>query len=243
MRISSIQSYSYKRQKNPNFSADSSPVNNLPSDILSLNNTNKSDIPWVKDKNFIQSLNYLNNLEFDKNDVRHVQSLGVVLPFLDGKEAVNFIKKNRVGIEFAPLVSENIHAQYDYDDNCIKISDRYKDTQNIAEVIAISEAILHEAGHAKDQNGESSIQEEIDCLSMNALSHRTFDKKYHDVFANSDSLIIQEGVCVYSKLFFDEDPLKLALVKRLIQKYGQLPAGNLQHSPSPLAIRVKEMQN
>lgn len=243
MRISSIQSYIYNRQKNPNFSANSLPVNNLPSDILSLNNTNKSDIPWVKDKNLIESLNYLKNLEFDKNDISHIQSLGVVLPFLSGSEAVNFIKKNRVGIEFAPLTFDNIHAQYDYDDNCIKINDRYKDTQNLAEIIAISEAILHEVGHAKDQDGESSIQEEIDCLSMNALSHRTFDKNYHGIFANSDSLIIQEGVCVYSKLFFDNDPLKLALVNRLIQKYDQLPAGNLQHSPSPLAIRVKEMQN
>lgn len=245
MKIFPIASNNFqtKNVKKVSFSSNPSAVQNKPLDILVLRAPENSDLPWIKDQNLLQAVNYLSSLEFDKNDIKYVQSMGVVLPFLKGKDAVNFIIKNRVGVKFAQLPSEKIHAQYDYDDNCIKINDKYKDTQNLAEILAISEAILHEAGHAKDQDDETTIQEEIDCLSMNALSHRILDKKHHDIFTASDSPIIKDGVCIYSKLFFDEDPLKLALVRRLGIKYGDLPAGDLRHSPSAIAIRVKELQN
>lgn len=200
---------------------------------------NTSVIPWVKDENLTMALNQLNNLKFDKKDVKYIQSLGVVLPFLSGKEAIRFIKDSRIDVKFADLDSEHIHAQYDYDNNCIKINAIYKNTKDAAVIFAISEAILHEAGHAKDKDSESTLQEEIDCLSMNALSHRILSKKYPNVFLNANSLIVQDGVCVYADLFFDNDPLKTKLVARLKQKYGNLPAGDFDHPPSIIALNAK----
>ena len=51
--------------------------------------------------------------------------------------------------------------------------------------------------------------------------------------------IVQDGVSVYEKLFFDPDVNKLGLIRRLQIKYGYLPAGDNKHLPSNLAVRVK----
>jgi len=210
-----------------------SPVN------LSLLKTQDSSLSWVKDANLLSSLDSLAHLNFDEKDVKYVQSMGVVLPFLSGQEAVKFIKDSNIRVKFATLPTVNTHAQYDFENNDILINDLYKDTNNPAEILAISEAILHEAGHAKDKDGASTVQEEIECLSLNALSHRALSKKHPNIFENQNSLIIKDGVCVYADLFFDEDPSKVRLVKRLQQKYGQLPAGDFKHPPTGLAYRVK----
>lgn len=207
--------------------------------IFSFLNPQKEKLPWIKEDNLLEAVNNLNYLEFDKNDVKHVQSLGVVLPFLSGAEAVKFIKNSHTEIKFAPIPSENIHAQYDYDDNCIKINEIYKDTKNPAEILAISESILHEAGHAKDQDDSSTVQEELDCLALNALSHRAICKNSPNIFEQADSKIVKDGVCLYSDLFFDLDPQKTALIERVKMKYGNLPVGDLKHSPSDLALKVK----
>ena len=201
--------------------------------------TNPIKFPWIKDKKLINAVNKLNKLEFDKDDVKHVQSLGAVLPFFSGKEAVKFIEDSHIEVKFAPMPSENTHAQYDFKDNCIKINELYRNTQNPAEILAISEAILHEVGHAKDQDGESSLQEEMDCLAMNALAHRTFSKNYPGIFANSNSLIVNDGVAIYSDLFFDPNPSNSALIKRLNIKYGHLPVGDFKHPPSNVALQSK----
>lgn len=198
-----------------------------------------SVLPWLKDSTISNSINYLKNLEFDKEDIKFVQNQGAVLPFLSGKEALDFINSSNVRIKFDTLASPKIHAQYDYENNFIKINDLYKNTKNQAETIAIAEAILHEAGHAKDKDGGSSIQEEINCLSLNAISHRAFCRKYPNAFLNTNSLIVKDGVCVYAELFFDKDPTKNKLVERITQKYGSLPAGDLKHPPSGLAFKVK----
>lgn len=207
--------------------------------IFSFLNPQKKSLPWIKEENLLEAVNNLNYLEFDKNDVKHVQSLGVVLPFLSGTEAVKFIKNSHTEIKFAPMSSENTHAQYDYEDNCIKINEIYKDTKNPAEILAISESILHEAGHAKDQDDVSTVQEEFDCLAMNALSHRAICKSSPNIFEQADSKIVKDGVCLYADLFFDSDPKKLALLERVKMKYGNLPVGDLKHSPSGLALDVK----
>jgi len=198
---------------------------------------------WLKDATITKALSYLNNLEFEPSDVREVQSQGSILPFLSGKEAVNFIKNSNTRIKFSAMPSSNIHAQYDYENNFIKVSELYKNTQNPAEILAIAEAILHEAGHAKDTDGQSSIQEEINCLALNALSHRAFSKTFPNVFSNADSLIIKDGVSVYSELFFDKDPSKTKLINRIQQKYGFLPTGDFNHPPSELAFKVKKVYN
>ncbi len=192
---------------------------------------------WLNDSTIFQSVNYLNDVTFDTEDIKQVQSKGAVLPFLNGKDAVNFIKNSNIRIKFDTLPSPHVHAQYDFENNFIKINEIYKNTQDPAEILAIAGAILHEAGHAKDNDGHSSIQEEIDCLAMNALSHRFFVKKYPDIFSTADSLIVKDGVCVYADLFFNEDTEKLA--NRVKEKYGFLPVGDFKHSPSGLALKVK----
>lgn len=195
--------------------------------------------PWVKNKNLINAINKLNKLEFDKNDVAHVQSMGVVLPFLSGKEAAKFIDDSKIEVKFAPMPTKNIHAQYDFENNCIKINELYRNTQNPADILAISEAILHEAGHAKDKDSNSSLQEEMDCLAMNALAHRNLIKNNPNIFTTSDTLIVKDGVSVYSDLFFDQDSSNTALIKRLHLKYGHLPIGDFKHPPSNIAMQSK----
>lgn len=228
-------------RKSGNFTFEATQVvNNNPNPIdFSVLTAPVKALLWIKDGNLLTAINHLENLRFDQEDVQHVQSMGVVLPFLSGSDAVKFIKDSNIRVKFAQLSSSNIHAQYDFDSNYILINNLYKNTKNPAEILAISEAILHEAGHAKDQDGVSTIQEEIDCLALNALSHRVLSKKYPHIFDGQSSLIIKEGVCVYANLFFDEDPLKAKLNQRLKLKYGQLPVGDLKHPPSGLAFRVK----
>lgn len=199
-------------------------------------------LPWLKDATIFSALNYLKNLEFNKNDVAYIQSQGAILPFLSGKEALDFINNSNVRIKFATLASPKIHAQYDFENNFIKINELYKNTQNPAEILAIAEAILHEAGHAKDKDGLSSIQEEINCLALNAVSHRVLSQKYPNAFSSADSPIVKDGVCVYSELFFDKDPSKTKLVERIRAKYGFLPVGDFKHPPSALALKVKTAQ-
>lgn len=196
-------------------------------------------LPWIKDENLLQAIDKLNHLKFDEYDVRHVQSMGIVIPFLSGEQAVKFIADNHVGVKFDRMPNINTHAQYDFDENCIKINEIYQYTKDPAEVIAIAEAILHEAGHAKDKDGFSTIQEELGCLSLNALSHRVFSRHYREIFDNADALIIKDGVCVYADLFFDNDLKKTKLIERMKRKYGELPAGDFEHPPSRLALEIK----
>lgn len=201
--------------------------------------TQQSSIPWVKEENLLKAVNQLNYIKFDKDDVKHVQSMGIVLPFQSGKEAVDYIKNSHIGIKFDKFDSKYVHAQYDFDNNCIKINDIYKNTQNKAVILAISEAILHETGHAKDKDEGTSLQEEIECLALNAIAHRSIVKNIPNAFENSDSLIVKDGVCVYGDLFFGANDSKSALTERIKIKYGHLPVGDFKHPPSALAYKVK----
>lgn len=196
------------------------------------------DFPWVKDKNIILALNELKQIKFDRNEVEYLKKIGVNIPFNSGEEAVEFLKNANARILFDEM-PEDIHAQYDFSKNFIKINNKYKNTLNTAEILAIAESILHEAGHAKDNDNQSSIQEEINFLGTNALAHRDLQRRYPHMFKTSDSPIVQDGVSVYEKLFFDPDINKLGLIRRLQIKYGYLPAGDIKHPPSTLAKRVK----
>jgi len=238
-RIPSYNMQNARKSGNPTFASNQAVQNNTtPIDFSVLTAPVKS-LLWIKDNNLLNAINHLENLKFDESDVKQVQSMSVVLPFLSGQEAVKFIKDSNIRVKFAQLSSPSTHAQYDFDSNYILINNLYKDSKNPAEILAISEAILHEAGHAKDQDGASTVQEEIDCLALNALSHRVLSKKHPHIFENQASPIIKEGVCVYADLFFDSDPSKAKLIQRLKLKYGHLPAGDFKHPPSGLAFRVK----
>lgn len=203
------------------------------------NSLQTTNLPWVKDTVINKSFDELESLKFSDNDIKYIQAMGIILPFKSGHDVLNFIKTSNTRIKFDTLSSPHIHAQYDYETNFIKINEIYKNTQNPAEILAIASAIIHEAGHAKDKDGDSSIQEELDCLALNAISHRAFVRKYPNVFQSSDALIIKDGTSLYAELFFDKDSSKNALIKRVKQKYGFLPVGSFTHPPSTLAFKIK----
>jgi len=236
----------YYNQQNMSNSHKVSPVqyaysnnSNSPASPIVTKSSATSAPHWIKNGTILKALNHLKNLEFEEEDVRYVESLGAVLPFSKPKEALKFINDTNIRIKFCPLSSPHVHAQYDFDSNVIEINKIYEHTQNPAEILAISEAILHETGHAKDKDGVSSVQEEFDCLAMNALAHRVFSKKFPSVFETTDSLIVQDGACVYSDLFFDRDSGKEGLIKRLQKKYGDLPVGDYSHPPCEIAMQTK----
>lgn len=203
-------------------------------------NVELKELPWLKDKTIAAALSELENIEFDERDFDYLKNMGVKPPFRSGAEAVAFIKKSNTRIAFSEMSSKHIHAQYDYEKNMIYINDLYQNSQDFPVILAIGEAILHEAGHAKDNDGDSSIQEELDFLGMNAIAHRAFLKKYGDIFSESDELIVKDGVNVYSDLFFEPDPDKQKLVERMKIKYGYLPLGDQIHPASKLAKRIKK---
>ena len=196
-------------------------------------------MPWLNDRAIENALIELNELKFDTDDIKYLKNIGVNVPYKSGADAVKFIKKKNIRIIFDKTTEPGIHAQYDFGKNIITINERYRGTTDFAVILAIGEAILHEAGHAKDQDSESSVQEELDFLGMNAVAHRAFLKKYGEIFSDSQEPIIKDGVSVYAKLFFDKDAEKKNLIQRIKEKYGDLPAGDRIHPPGALARAVK----
>lgn len=197
------------------------------------------EMPWVTDNAIATALTELNSLIFSSEDLNYLKNMGIEAPFLSGKEAVDFIEKENIRIIFDTPAEEGVHAQYEFYKNIITINKRYKNTTDFAVMLAIAEAILHETGHAKDKDANSSIQEELNFLGMNAIAHRAFLKKYGDIFSDSAEPIIKDGVSLYAKLFFDSDPEKKALITRIKTKYGDLPAGDRLHPPGKIARTAK----
>ena len=201
------------------------------------------EIPWIKDKSIAAALTELQELTFSAEDLNYLKSMGIEVPFKSGKEALDFIEKSNIRIIFDTPAEPGIHAQYDYYKNIITINKRYENMDDFPLTLAIAEAILHETGHAKDKDGYSSIQEELNFLGMNAIAHRAFLKKYGDIFSDAAEPIIKDGVSVYAKLFFDPDPEKKALIQRMKDKYGDLPTGDRIHPPKAIARKVKNSFN
>lgn len=196
-------------------------------------------LPWLKDKAIVSALAELHDLNFDPEDIKYLKNMGVNVPYNIGAEAVHFIEKQNIRIIFDRTSEKTIHAQYDFGKNIIIINNRYKNTKDFSVILAIGEAILHEAGHAKDNDGDSSIQEELDFLGMNAVAHRAFLRKYGNIFSDSNEPIVHDGVSVYAKLFFEPDPEKQNLIERVRSKYGDLPSGDRMHPPGALARTIK----
>lgn len=196
--------------------------------------------PALEKKIISHALHELKQVVFDKNDINYLQSMGVNLKFNSGQEAVDFIRKNHVEIKFYEIKAEKVFAQFDSENNCILLSADYRNSTKKADILAISEAIFHEVGHAKDGDSDNSVQEEIDNLSLNVLAHKFYMKKYPQIFNTSDSLIVQDGVKAYERLFFDTDPTKRALINRLKVKYGDLPASDSKHPLTEISKQVKE---
>ncbi len=177
------------------------------------------------------ALDVLGRIQHLPADEAYMREMGIDVIFRHGSEALNLIQNKSIRVEFGDMGDSPAHAQWIQEQNMIMINQKYRGNFAPAVINAIAEAIYHEAGHAaRHGDNQASIQEELNCLALNTLAHR-----YHrttspaDYLGNSNSNLINDGVALYSKLFFDPDPYKKALINRVIQKYGQLPLETPDH--------------
>lgn len=190
------------------------------------------------------ALNELKGVSYDPTDILYMNSMGIYPAFSNGSEAVNYLKSKGIPIQYGKFSDKKVHACLGRDEtgqNAVLINSRYKDSTSQAEILATAEAIVHEAGHAKDEDKMNSIQEELDNLGLNVLTHRAFEKKYQGVFDGCDSFLFKEGVSLYPQLFFEYGADKTSLKDRVADKFGHLPAGDNKHPASKLANEIKEL--
>ncbi len=190
-----------------------------------------------------RAMDELSKVEFSANDILYMKNLGVNLPFKNGNEAVKYLNSKNIDVMYAEFSNQNVHACLDTSEStpAVLINSNYKDLASFPDILAISEAMLHEAGHAKDEDSDNSIQEEIDCLALNVLAHQYYKKTYPDIFKDQNSPLFFEGVSLYDTLFFDFDPEKKALKQRVSEKYGFLNVSSKNHIGSNLAQEIKNM--
>lgn len=206
-----------------------------------------------------RALQLLGNIRNLPEDEAHMRGLGINIIFKNGQEALQLIKSKGLRVEFGDMGDSPAHAQWIADKKLIMINQRYRGDASPATLYAISEAIYHEAGHASKMTNnpttgqfqnisvmstnpaelgddQSSIQEELNCLALNTLAHR-FHISQDPAYAQavSGSRLLSDGVALYTKLFFDPDPNKQALVNRVVEKYGDLPLSSPGHEV-PLAL-------
>jgi hypothetical protein len=189
---------------------------------------------WIIQQALTQ-LGQIKNLPGDENYLYNF--VGVNPVFNNGAQALQVIRDKNIRVEFGDMGDSPAHAQWMADQNLIMINQRYRGDTSPDTIRAISEAIYHEAGHAKDGDDKSSIQEETDCLALNTMGHRSNEAQSPDYAqAASRSRLMADGVALYPKLFFDADPAKQALINRIALKYGDLPLTSPNHAvPSATA--------
>lgn len=191
-----------------------------------------------------EALDELSEAEYDKSDILYMHSMGIVPPFHSGQEAVDYLVKNNIPIQYGKFSDKKVHACLARNEDgkrAVLINARYRDSNSKPEILATAEAIAHEAGHAKDNDASNSIQEELDNLSLNVLTHRAFEKEEPGVFDGCDSFFFSEGVSLYPKLFFEYGAHKTGLKARVADKYGHMQAGDEKHPPSIMAKQIKEL--
>lgn len=185
-----------------------------------------------------EAIRILSNITFIQSDVDKTKGIVSKLPFRDGADAVSFLQKENIPIVFDKFDRDDIHAQWQQNRRTIAINEKYKNTTNVSEIHAISAAILHELAHAKDNDFFDSIQEELDCLSMNALAYNALKRANPELLKHSTAPIIKDGVELYSKLFFQDD--KKGLIERVRSKYGNLPLESPNHEAQKIAKEIKK---
>lgn len=188
-----------------------------------------------------RAINELKTVEFQEADIRYMQSLGINLPFKNGLEAVNYLNNNNINVLYAEFSNPDVHACLDTTGEIpdVLINSNYKDLTSTADVLAISEAIMHETGHAKDGDSKNSIQEEMDCLALNVLTHRHYERTYPDIYKGKNSHLYSEGVSLYPDLFFSKEASKDGLKRRVSEKYGFLDVSSPGHKGSDMAWDIK----
>ena len=191
-----------------------------------------------------EALSELKQVVYDKNDILYMQSLGINPPFRTGREAVECLETEAIPVQYGKISDKNVHAclaKGEGGKTTVLINERYKNSKSRPEILATAEAIAHEAGHAKDNDTVNSIQEELDNLSLNVLTHRAFERKYKGIFDGCDSFFFKEGVSLYPKLFFEFGADKTALKERVADKYGHMQTGDEKHPASKLAEDIKAL--
>ena len=187
-----------------------------------------------------RALDILGQIRHLPGDEAYIRGMGVEVLFNNGAEALNLIRAKGIQVAFGDMGDSKAHAQWVKEQNLIMINQKYRGDMSPDTLYAISEAIYHEAGHASRLgDDQSSIQEEINCLALNTLAYRyhtATDPSY--LLSASRSRLIQDGVALYAKLFFDPDPNKQALVNRVILKYGELPLETPDHGTAPLPYGI-----
>ncbi|MCA9840721.1 MAG: hypothetical protein KC475_01275 [Cyanobacteria bacterium HKST-UBA03] len=219
----------------------------------------------VADPELIESLYILSKTENLPRDEAYLRSLGVNIMFHNGRQAIDVLRKRGVSIIFSDMGDSTAHAEWVSDMNLIKINQRYKDDRSLPTLYALSEAIFHEAGHAAHRgDARSSIQEDVDCLALNAMAYRAHvaQTPAYPYFRPKGRLkpLFDNGVARYAQLFFNWDPYNPPtyqgsdptlenLVHRIADKYGDLPPENPDHPipilpyGHPLALRIcQELQ-
>lgn len=190
-----------------------------------------------------QSIKELSKVKFSPNDILYMKNLGINLPFMSGMEAVEYLNRQNISVSYAEFSNPDVHACLDTTQKTpvALINSNYKDLASFSDILAISEALIHEIGHAKDGDSENSIQEELDCLALNVLAHEYHKKTYPDVFEGKNEPLFSEGVSLYPRLFFDFDPNKAKLKNRVAEKYGFLDISSKNHQGGALAGEIKNM--
>lgn len=177
----------------------------------------------------------------------YARSMGIDVIFKNGQEALDLIQRKGITVAFGDMGDTTAHAQWLSDQNLIMINQKYRGNTASAMVYALSEAIFHEAGHAaRSGDNQSSIQEETNCLFLNAWAnafHQSLDPDYANTTQKSE--LLSNGVALYNTLFFkDPDPTKAALVRRIALKYGVLPLSSPDHpAQQPVANPVPNNLN
>lgn len=204
-----------------------------------------------------QALTLLGQVRHLPGDDEYLKRMGVYPVFQNGQQALQLIQQKGIRVEFGDMGDSPAHAQWIAEQNRIMINQRYRGDSSPATLYAISEALYHEAGHAAGNgDDQSSIQEELNCLALNTLAHR-FHRVINPYYGQSvaHSPLLSDGVALYAQLFFDPDPQKRALIRRVVQKYGDLPLESPGHpvprllsvprstgpinTPAPLAQQIK----
>ncbi|MGE0199972.1 MAG: hypothetical protein AB7P76_03260 [Candidatus Melainabacteria bacterium] len=177
------------------------------------------------------AMNLLAGIQHLPGDEAYLRSLGVDILYKNGMEAYQTIRNKGIRVVFGDMGDSKAHAQWIREQNTIMINQKYQGDMSPETLYAISEAIYHEAGHvARLGDDQASIQEELNALALNVLGYR-----YHTAIdpnfalSASQSRLIQDGVALYARLFFDPDPAKQGLVNRMIEKYGTLQPESPDH--------------
>ncbi len=191
-----------------------------------------------------EALSELEKAEYDPTDILYMQSMGINPVFKNGKEAVDFLNSQNIAIQYGKFSDDKVHACLGRDENgdsTVMINKKYRNNTDKPTILATAEAVAHEAAHGYDNDTSNSIQEELDNLAINVLTHRSFEKMYPGVFDEADSFFFKEGVSLYPELFFEYGADKTGLKARVADKYGHMQAGDSKHPASNLAKQIKEL--